>query len=103
MYAIVDIAGQQFKVAKSDTVTTNRLAGEVGSKVEIDHVLLLSTDKAIKVGTPYVDGAKVQAVILAHDKADKVLIFKKRRRKGYRLFRGHRQSQTQLKIEEIIA
>jgi large subunit ribosomal protein L21 len=103
MYAIIDIAGQQFKVAKSDKVTTNRLEGEVGSKIEIDHVLLLSTDQATQVGTPYVDGAKVQATILAHDKADKVLIFKKRRRKGYRLFNGHRQAQTQLKIEEIIA
>jgi len=103
MYAIVDIAGQQFKVTKLQTVTTNRLEGDVGAKIELDHVLLLTTDQGTRVGTPYVEGAKVQATIMAHDKADKVLIFKKKRRKGYRLFRGHRQPQTILKIDEIVA
>lgn len=103
MYAIVDVAGQQLKVMKAEKVTTNRLCGEVGTTVELDHVLLLSSDQGIKVGTPYVEGAKVQATIVAHDKADKVLIFKKKRRKGYKVFKGYRQPQTVIKIDEIIA
>jgi large subunit ribosomal protein L21 len=103
MYAIIDIAGQQLKVTKAEKVITSRLSGEVGSTVELDHVLLLSSDQGTQVGTPYVEGAKVQATIVAHDKADKVLIFKKRRRKGYRVFNSHRQPQTVIKIDEIVA
>ena len=103
MYAIVDIGGQQFRVEKSDNISTSRLDGEVGSKVEFDHVLLTSTRVGTKVGTPYVDGAKVQATIIAHDKNEKVIVFKKKRRKGFKALRGHRQPQTKLRIDKIIS
>lgn len=102
MYAIVDIAGQQFKVAKDTVVTSNRLNGEIGSQMEFDHILLLSSEDGVKIGTPYIDGAKVKAVVVAHDRGDRVLVFKKNRRKKYRVLNGHRQYQTQLKIEEIV-
>jgi large subunit ribosomal protein L21 len=103
MYAIVDIAGQQFKVAKSRSVITPRLEGEVGSQVEFDKVLFLSADDEAKIGTPYVDGAKIQATILAHNKAKKITVFKKKRRKGYHVLRGHRQQQTKIKIDDILS
>lgn len=103
MYAVVNIAGQQFRVAKSEKIIAPRLAGEPGSQVEFDQVLLLSEGKSVQVGKPYVAGAKVTAKILEHDKADTVIIFKKKRRKGYELRNGHRQAQTRLQIEDIIA
>ncbi len=102
MYAIVDIAGQQFKVAKSETITAPKMDGEVGARVEFDKVLFLSGDEEGKVGAPYVEGAKVQATILEHSQAKKVVIFKKKRRKGYEVLRGHRQQQTKVKIDEIV-
>jgi len=101
MYAIVEIGGEQFKVSKNDKIIASRQPGDVGSSVDIENVLLLSADDGIKVGTPYVEGAKVQATILEHDKADKVIVFKKKRRKRYRVLRGHRQPQTTLQINEI--
>ncbi len=102
MYAIIDVAGQQFKVKKNDQIVTPRLDGEIGSQVDIDRVLLLSSDDEVKVGAPYLEGAKVLATIVEHDKADKVIIFKKKRRKGYKVKKGHRQPQTRLKIEDIV-
>ena len=102
MYAIVDIAGEQVKVQKDDQIVTNRLEGEVGSQIELEHVLLLQADDGTKVGTPYVEGAKVTATILEHGKGKKVIVFKKKRRKKYRVKRGHRQLETKLKIDDIV-
>ena len=103
MYAIIDIAGAQFKVAQDDKINAPKLAGEVGSTVELEKVILLSGENGeVKVGKPYVDGAKVQATILSHGQDKKVQIFKKIRREGYTLFKGHRQQHTTLKIEAIV-
>ncbi|MBN2412564.1 50S ribosomal protein L21 [candidate division KSB1 bacterium] len=103
MYAIVEIGGEQFKVSKNDKIVAAKLSGDIGSSVDIENVLLLSMDKGIKVGTPYIEGAKVQATIVEHNKADKVIVFKKKRRKRYRVLKGHRQPQTTLQIKEIKA
>ncbi|HOT96975.1 MAG TPA: 50S ribosomal protein L21 [bacterium] len=103
MYAIIDIAGAQFHVAQDDKINAPKLAGEVGSTIELEKVILLSGENGeVKVGKPYVDGAKVQATILGHGQDKKVQIFKKIRREGYTLFKGHRQQHTTLKIEAII-
>ncbi|HNW52703.1 MAG TPA: 50S ribosomal protein L21 [Bacteroidales bacterium] len=103
MIAIVDIAGQQFKVAKDQKFYVNRLQGEAGSKVEFSEVLLLDNEGTVTIGTPLVEGAKVSATILAHLRGDKVKVFKKKRRKGYQKETGHRQNLTQVKIEAINA
>ena len=103
MYAIVDIAGQQFRVSKNDTIDAFRVAGEEGADVEFDKVMLLSTDKGTSVGAPYVEGAKVTATIVAHKKDKTVRVFKKKRRKGYEVLNGHRQPLTTLQIKDIIA
>ncbi|MBO4767984.1 MAG: 50S ribosomal protein L21 [Bacteroidales bacterium] len=101
MYAIVDIAGQQFKVEAGKQLFVNRQAAEVGSSLVFDKVLLLDNEGTVSVGEPYVDGASVKATVLDHCKADKVIIFKKKRRKGYQKKNGHRQYLTKLQIEEI--
>jgi len=103
MYAIVEIAGQQFKVAKDQKVFVNRLSTEEGKKVDFNNVLLISDDKAITVGAPAIDGAQVSAKVLKHLKGDKVIVFKKKRRKGYRVKNGHRQALTEIQIESIVA
>ncbi|KOH45369.1 50S ribosomal protein L21 [Sunxiuqinia dokdonensis] len=102
MYAIVEIAGQQFKVEKDKKIFVHRLQEEEGASVEFQNVLLVENDGNIQVGTPKVDGAKVSAKVLEHMKGDKVIIFKKKRRKGYKKKNGHRQYLTQIQIEEII-
>ena len=101
MYAIVDIAGQQFKVEKDQKLYVHRLEGEEGKKVSFDKVLLIDSGSKISVGDPLVKGAEVSAKILSHMKADKVLVFKKKRRKGYQKLNGHRQYMTQIQIETI--
>ena len=101
MYAIVEIAGQQFKVEKDQKIYTHRLEGETGSELTFDKVLLLGDNDEVKVGAPTVDGASVKAKILGHLKGDKVIVFKKKRRKGYKKKNGHRQALTQLEIQEI--
>ena len=101
MYAIVDIAGQQFKVEAGKQLFVNRQAAEVGSSLVFDKVLLLDNEGTVSVGEPYVDGASVKATVLDHCKADKVIIFKKKRRKGYQKKNGHRQYLAKLQIEEI--
>jgi len=101
MYAIVNIAGQQFKVSKEQKVYVHRLEAEEGSNVEFNEVLLTEDEGNVKVGTPVVDGAIVKAKILSHLRGDKVLVFKKKRRKGYQKMNGHRQYLTQIQIEEI--
>ncbi len=102
MYAIVEIAGQQFKVAKDQKVFVHRLQQEEGSKVTFDKVLLLDDGK-VTIGAPAIKGAAVTAKILSHLKGDKVIVFKKKRRKGYRVKNGHRQSFTQIQIESVVA
>ncbi len=101
MYAIVDIAGQQFKVEKDQKLYVHRLEGEEGKKVSFDKVLLIDTGNKVSVGEPVVKGASVDAKIVAHVKGDKVLVFKKKRRKGYQKLNGHRQQFTQIQIEGI--
>ena len=102
MFAIVEIAGQQFKVAKDQKVFVHRLAAEEGKKVSFDNVLMLSDGDKVTVGAPAIDGAQVGAKIIKHLKGDKVIVFKKKRRKGYRIKNGHRQSLTQIVIENIV-
>lgn len=101
MYAIVDIAGQQFKVEKDQQVYVHRLEGKEGSKVEFNNVLLIDNDGKIKVGAPAISGAKVTAKVVSHLKGDKVVVFKKKRRKGYRVKNGHRQALTEILIQKI--
>ena len=103
MYAIVEIAGQQFKVAKDQKVYVHRLAQEEGSKVSFDQVFLLDDGKDVTVGAPAITGASVEAKVVKHLKGDKVIVFKKKRRKGYRVKNGHRQALTELLIEGISA
>ncbi|WP_029037343.1 50S ribosomal protein L21 [Salinimicrobium xinjiangense] len=101
MYAIVEIAGQQFKVAKDQKVFVHRLAGEEGDSVSFDKVLLTGDGDNITLGAPAIEGALVDAKITRHLKGDKVIVFKKKRRKGYRVKNGHRQSLTEISIEGI--
>ena len=103
MYAIVEIAGQQFKVSKDLKVYVHRLTNEEGSKVSFDKVLLLDDNGSITLGAPAIEGASVEAKVLQHLKGDKVIIFKKKRRKGYKKRNGHRQYLTQIVIEGISA
>lgn len=103
MYAIVEIAGQQFKVTKDQKVFVHRLNNERGDVVEFDNVLLIDQDGKVRVGTPVVEGAKVTAEVVSHVKGDKVIVFKKRRRKGYRVKNGHRQCFTELVIKDVVA
>jgi large subunit ribosomal protein L21 len=101
MYAIVEIAGQQFKVNKDQKIFVHRQEGEVGDKLTFDKVYLIDNDSDIKVGEPVVSGASVSTSIVSHVRGDKVLVFKKKRRKGYQKMNGHRQDFTQLLIEGI--
>lgn len=101
MYAIVNIAGQQFKVAKDQTLFVHRLQGEEGASIEFDNVLLAEDGGKFTVGTPAVAGAIVSAKILSHLKGDKVIVFKKKRRKGYKKKNGHRQQFTKIEITGI--
>jgi len=101
MYAIVEIAGKQYKAEKDKFIYTNTLAGKEGDKVEFSTVLLVSDGGKVNVGAPSVSGAKVSGKILSHVKDDKVIIFKKKRRKGYKKKTGHRQALTQVLIEKI--
>jgi len=103
MYAIVEIAGQQFKVAKDQKVFVHRLATEEGKKVSFDNVLLIGDEGKVTVGAPAIDGAQVGAKVLKHLKGDKVIVFKKKRRKGYRVKNGHRQALSEIVIESIVA
>ncbi len=101
MYAIVDIAGQQMKVEKGQQLFVHRLAGEAGSKVTFEQVLLKDDNGKVEVGAPMISGAKVEATIVEHLKGDKVIVFKKKRRKGYKKRNGHRQYLTKVVIEGI--
>ena len=101
MYAIVEIAGQQFKVTKNDEIFVHRLEGEPGTKLEFTDVLLIDQEGKISVGTPHVEGSKITGKILEHARGDKVIIFKKKRRKGFQKETGHRQDFSKILIENI--
>jgi large subunit ribosomal protein L21 len=101
MYAIVEIQGQQFKVEQNDEIFVHRLEGDPGTKIEFDQVLLLDNDGKISVGQPLVEGTSISGQIVDHVRGDKVVIFKKKRRKGYEKESGHRQDFSKVLIESI--
>ncbi len=101
MYAIVEIAGTQVRVEKSQKVYVPRLTSEVGKTVRFDKVLLRSDESKTEVGSPYIDGSFVEVKVLAHPKDDKVIVFKKKKRKGYRVRRGHRQPFTHIEVTTV--
>ena len=103
MFAIVEIAGQQFKVESDQEIFVHRLDAKEGDSVNFDQVLLTSDGDKVNVGKPTIKGAKVKATVLEHLKGDKVIVFKKKRRKGYRVKNGHRQSFSKIKVESIKA
>lgn len=103
MYAIVEIAGKQFKVSKEQWLYTPKLQSEVGALLTFDKVVLLDDGEgAVAVGAPILEGVTVKAKVLEHTKADKVIVFKKKRRNGYKVKRGHRQDHTKIVIEDIL-
>lgn len=101
MYAIVDIAGQQFKVNENKTVYVHRLDAKEGDNLTFDKVFMIAGDGPVTVGKPTISGASVAATVVSHVKGDKVLVFKKKRRKGYQKMNGHRQSFTKIQIDKI--
>ncbi len=102
MIAIVNIAGQQFKVAEGQELFVHRLEAEAGSSVSFDQVLMIDNNGSVRIGTPVVSSAKVSATVMDHLKGDKVIVYKKKRRKGYEKKNGHRQSFSKIKIDSII-
>ena len=103
MYAIVKIAGKQYKVEKDKSIYTNRLSVEEGKEVSFEDILLVDNDGSVSVGAPYISGAKVSGKVVEHLKDDKVIVFKKKRRKGYKKKNGHRQQLSKVLIEDIKA
>ena len=101
MYAIVEIAGKQYKVSEQQKLYVPRQQAQIDDTLTFDRVLLVSNDGDVKVGTPTVDGATVSARVLDHVRADKVLVFKKKRRKGYKVKNGHRQPYTQIEVDSV--
>ena len=102
MYAIVEISGKQFKVEKKQKLFVNRLEAAEGKKVSFENVLMINDGSKLSVGSPKVSGAQVDAKVLKHLKSDKVIVFKKKRRKGYRVKNGHRQAITEIEISDIL-
>ena len=103
MYVIVEINGQQFKVEKDQKLFVHRINADRGATVEFDKVMLVDNNGSVKVGTPILEGAKVVAEVISHVKGEKILIFHKKRRKGYRKLNGHRQQFTEITVKEIVA
>jgi large subunit ribosomal protein L21 len=103
MFAVIRTGGKQYKVAPDDVIAIERIAAEPGSEIELGEVLMLGDGASLTIGSPLVDGARVAATVLDQNKADKVIIFKKKRRQGYHRLKGHRQLQTVLRITEILA
>jgi len=101
LYAIVETGGKQQRAVPGETLKVERLAAEVGETVRLDRVMLVSRDGQVSLGKPYVNGASVSATVIAQDRGPKVLVFKKKKRKGYRRTKGHRQSYTSLRVEAI--
>jgi large subunit ribosomal protein L21 len=102
MYAIIKSGGKQYRVQAGEQLRVEALAADVGSAVSFDEVLLVGSGEGVKVGAPFVDGAKVKATVVSHGRGDKVKIFKLRRRKHYQRTQGHRQSYTELRIDDIV-
>jgi large subunit ribosomal protein L21 len=102
MYALVEIGGQQFQVANGDEILTQKLPAEVGSKVSFDRVLMVVDGEAATIGQPVVAGARVEATVAGEQRAPKIIVFKKKRRKGYARTRGHRQTHSRVRIDQII-
>jgi large subunit ribosomal protein L21 len=101
MYAVVELGGKQFRVSEKDTLIVPTMDAQVGDKVTVDRVLLVDKNGKVTVGTPHVEGASVEVKVLDHVKGEKLTVFKKRRRKGYRVSRGHRQGYTQVSVEKV--
>jgi large subunit ribosomal protein L21 len=101
MYAVIRSGGKQYRVAPGQTIRLEKVAGDVGSKVELGDVLLVESEGNIKVGSPLVANAKIQATVVEHDRAKKILVFKKKRKKQYRRTQGHRQDYTSVRIDSI--
>ncbi|MDR1965857.1 MAG: 50S ribosomal protein L21 [Synergistaceae bacterium] len=101
MYAVIQTGGKQYRVSEGDKIRVEKLDAEAGGTVEITDVLLIGRDDGPVVGTPFVEGASVKVSVLAHGKEDKLIIFKYRRKKNYRRFRGHRQQYTEIKVESV--
>ncbi len=102
MYAIVEVGGHQFKVQKDDEILAPKIATKEGGQIKLDKVLLTSDKNGITVGNPVIKGAKITATVLGNERGKKIIVFKKKRRKGYKLKKGHRQEFTRLKIEDIV-
>ena len=103
MYAVIKTGGKQYRVAKDDVIVVERLTGSAGDKIELDQVLMLDDGKEPTLGTPLVDGACVAATVVDQNRGDKIIVFKKKRRKNYRRTLGHRQELTVLRITDILA
>jgi large subunit ribosomal protein L21 len=101
MYAVIKTGGKQYVVNEGDTIQVEKLTGEIGSTIDVGEVLAVGEGESVKVGTPVVEGASVTAEILEHDRGKKIIVFKKKRRKGYSRKQGHRQDYTSLKISQI--
>lgn len=103
MYAVINSGGKQYRVQPGETVRVDKLDAEVGQNVKFEEVLAVQTDKEFKVGTPTVAGASVKATVLDHGRADKIIVFKFKRKKQYKKTTGHRQDYTAVKISEILS
>jgi len=102
MYAVIETGSQQFKVAEGELLKVEKLEGNIGDPIILDKVLIIRTDADIQIGTPYILGAKVETEIVAQDRSKKVIVFKFKRRKGYKKLKGHRQNYTALRIKKIL-
>ena len=102
MYAVIRSGGKQYRVAPGQTIRLEKMAGEVGAKVELTNVLLVENDGNVQLGSPLIANAKIEATVLEHDRAKKILVFKKKRKKQYRRTAGHRQDYTAVRIDNII-
>lgn len=103
MYAVVEVAGKQFRVSKDDRLYVPKMSANEGDEVTFDKVLLVGSGADVSVGTPHISGASVTAEVLAHVKSDKILVLKKKRRKGFRTLNGHRQPYTRIQIKSVTA
>ena len=101
MFAVIRTGGKQYKVAKDDVIAVEKLAGEPGAAIELGEVLMVGDGATVATGTPLISGASVSATLVEHRRADKIIVFKKKRRQNYRRKNGHRQHQTVLRITEI--
>jgi large subunit ribosomal protein L21 len=102
MYAVIRSGGKQYRVAPGQTIRLESIAGEVGSKLQLDNVLLVENEGNVKIGSPLVANAKVEATVLEHDRTKKILVFRKKRKKQFRRTKGHRQDYTAVRIDNIV-